>query len=30
VALVESGAISDAKSILGILWLDRLARSGDL
>ena len=30
VAMVESGAISDAKSILGILWLDRLDRTGRL
>jgi ADP-ribose pyrophosphatase len=30
VAMVESGAISDAKSILGILWLDRLDRTGAL
>ena len=30
VAQVESGAICDAKSILGILWLDRLRRTGDL
>ena len=28
VARVESGEISDAKTILGILWLDRLARDG--
>jgi ADP-ribose pyrophosphatase len=28
VELVESGEISDAKSILGILWLDRLVRAG--
>jgi len=27
-AQVETGAIADAKSILGILWLDRLRRSG--
>ncbi|HEX5826447.1 MAG TPA: NUDIX hydrolase [Candidatus Limnocylindrales bacterium] len=30
VAHVESGAICDAKSILAILWLDRLRRTGDL
>ena len=29
-AMVESGEISDAKSMLAILWLDRLARSGEL
>jgi ADP-ribose pyrophosphatase len=28
--LVESGAITDAKTILGILWLDRLVRAGEL
>jgi ADP-ribose pyrophosphatase len=28
--LVDSGEISDAKSILGILWLDRLRRDGTL
>jgi ADP-ribose pyrophosphatase len=28
VALVESGGIQDAKSILAILWLDRLVRDG--
>ncbi len=27
-ALVDTGEISDAKSILGILWLDRLRRDG--
>jgi ADP-ribose pyrophosphatase len=27
-ALVETGAIEDAKSILGLLWLDRLQRAG--
>ena len=27
-ALVEGGAIADAKSILGLLWLDRLRGSG--
>jgi ADP-ribose pyrophosphatase len=30
VAMVESGEITDAKTILGILWLDRLARDGEL
>jgi len=30
VAMVERGEIRDAKSILGILWLDRLARRGEL
>jgi ADP-ribose pyrophosphatase len=30
IAQVESGAICDAKSILGVLWLDRLRRTGDL
>jgi ADP-ribose pyrophosphatase len=29
-ALVEDGSIADAKSILGILWLDRLRRAGEL
>jgi ADP-ribose pyrophosphatase len=29
VAMVEAGEISDAKTILGIFWLDRLARSGE-
>jgi ADP-ribose pyrophosphatase len=28
--LVERGEICDAKSILGVLWLDRLRRAGDL
>jgi ADP-ribose pyrophosphatase len=28
VALVESGGIEDAKTILGVLWLDRLRRDG--
>jgi ADP-ribose pyrophosphatase len=28
--MVEQGAIADAKSILGVLWLDRLRRSADL
>ena len=27
--LVDSGVISDAKTILGILWLDRLRRAGE-
>jgi hypothetical protein len=30
IALVEAGRIRDAKSILGILWLDRLRRTGTL
>lgn len=30
VAMVEAGEITDAKTILGILWLDRLARAGGL
>jgi ADP-ribose pyrophosphatase len=29
-ALVDGGGISDAKTILGVLWLDRLRRAGDL
>jgi ADP-ribose pyrophosphatase len=29
-AMVDRGEISDAKSILGILWLDRLRATGDL
>jgi ADP-ribose pyrophosphatase len=29
-AMVDRGEIADAKSILGILWLDRLRRDGDL
>jgi ADP-ribose pyrophosphatase len=28
--MVEDGTIADAKSILGVLWLDRLRRDGDL
>ena len=28
-AMVEQGAIADAKSILGVLWLDRLRRAGE-
>jgi ADP-ribose pyrophosphatase len=30
VVMVESGEITDAKTILGILWLDRLMRAGTL
>jgi hypothetical protein len=30
VAMVEAGEISDAKTILGVLWVDRLARTGEL
>jgi ADP-ribose pyrophosphatase len=30
VAMVDAGEISDAKTILGILWVDRLVRSGGL
>jgi ADP-ribose pyrophosphatase len=30
VAMVESGEINDAKTILGVLWLDRLARAGTI
>jgi ADP-ribose pyrophosphatase len=29
-ALVDRGAISDAKTILGVLWLERLRRAGEL
>jgi ADP-ribose pyrophosphatase len=29
-AMVDRGEIADAKSILGILWLERLRRDGDL
>jgi ADP-ribose pyrophosphatase len=29
-ALVDRGEISDAKTILGVLWLDRLRRAGQL
>jgi ADP-ribose pyrophosphatase len=29
-ALVDTGGISDAKSILGILWLERLRRDGSI
>ena len=28
VAMVESGELCDAKTILGVLWLDRLRRTG--
>jgi ADP-ribose pyrophosphatase len=30
VAMVDAGELGDAKSILGILWLDRLRRAGEL
>jgi ADP-ribose pyrophosphatase len=30
VAMVERGEIEDAKSLLGILWLDRMRRAGSL
>ena len=30
IAMVDAGELGDAKSILGILWLDRLRRSGEL
>ena len=30
VAMVDAGEISDAKTILGIFWLDRLARAGEI
>ena len=30
VAMVEAGEINDAKTILGVFWLDRLARGGEL
>ncbi len=30
VAMVDSGRISDAKTILGILWADRLVRNGEV
>jgi ADP-ribose pyrophosphatase len=30
VAMVESGEIADAKTILGILWLDRLRQAGEV
>jgi ADP-ribose pyrophosphatase len=30
VAMVEDGTISDAKTILGVLWLDRLVRAGEV
>jgi ADP-ribose pyrophosphatase len=29
-AMVDGGEIADAKTILGILWLDRLARAGEI
>jgi ADP-ribose pyrophosphatase len=29
-AMIDGGEIADAKSILGVLWLDRLRRSGGL
>ena len=29
-ALVDAGRISDAKSILAVLWVDRLRRDGTL
>lgn len=29
-ALLDGGGITDAKSILGVLWLDRLRRTGEL
>jgi ADP-ribose pyrophosphatase len=30
VAMVDAGEISDAKTILGVIWLDRLARAGEI
>ncbi|HYO42167.1 MAG TPA: NUDIX hydrolase [Candidatus Limnocylindrales bacterium] len=30
VAMIESGEICDAKTILGVLWVDRLARNGEV
>jgi ADP-ribose pyrophosphatase len=30
VAMVDAGEISDAKTILGVFWLDRLARAGEI
>ncbi len=30
IAMIGSGEISDAKSILGVLWVDRLARNGEV
>jgi ADP-ribose pyrophosphatase len=30
VAMVDAGEISDAKTILGVFWLDRLARTGEI
>jgi ADP-ribose pyrophosphatase len=29
-AMVDAGAITDAKTILGVLWLDRLVRAGEI
>ena len=29
-AMIEAGELGDAKSILGVLWLDRLRREGAL
>lgn len=29
-AMIDSGEISDAKTILGVLWVDRLARNGEV
>jgi len=28
--MVDAGEIIDAKTILGVLWLDRLARAGEV
>jgi ADP-ribose pyrophosphatase len=30
VAMIEAGAITDAKTILGIFWLDRLVQAGEI
>jgi ADP-ribose pyrophosphatase len=30
VGMIEAGAITDAKTILGVFWLDRLARAGEI
>jgi ADP-ribose pyrophosphatase len=30
VAMVEAGEITDAKTILGVLWVDRLAGNGEI
>jgi ADP-ribose pyrophosphatase len=30
VAMVDAGEINDAKTILGVLWVDRLARAGEI